>query len=219
MKPYCKFTIPLSSTLNITSIKIPSIVNEFCSFNTFKNILHICIVFLFLFGLTDNSYTQLTIDAGPDTTICYGASYNGLKGYIIGGNPTAHGGVEPYTYKWSGKRVPFPSSNSIGPFYASDDLNDTTIANPVFVSDTYLDDWYTFYLEVSDGSHTTLTDSVKIRTSHFEYLLTANNTASFTIELGDSVRLPGISWVPISSYLPIDEYIITYYRIKRSNRS
>ncbi|MCX6199132.1 MAG: Ig-like domain-containing protein [Bacteroidetes bacterium] len=59
--------------------------------------------------ITVNQST-LAVDAGPDRTFCS----NSASCILIGGSPTANGGVFPYTYQWA----------PIG------GLNDATIANP-----------------------------------------------------------------------------------------
>lgn len=52
-------------------------------------------ILFFLFAcLTASGYAQLTASAGNDKTICPGAST------IIGGSPTAGGGLPPYSYSW-----------------------------------------------------------------------------------------------------------------------
>jgi len=169
-------------------------MNDFIT-NRVKDIIRILIRSLYITSFIYNANAQFTIDAGPDTIICYGPGYAGLINYKIGGNPTAFGGFEPYKYTWSGTRYLYPSSNRIGLFHASDDLNDTTIANPLFIQNGDLNDWYTLYLEVEDAMNNILLDSVKIRTSSYVYELTAPPV--FDIELGDSVQLPGSGWVPI----------------------
>ncbi|MCW3083061.1 MAG: hypothetical protein JWP12_427 [Bacteroidetes bacterium] len=53
------------------------------------------ILFLLFAAVTIHSYAQLTVSAGNDKTICPGANT------IIGGSPTAGGGLPPYTYTWT----------------------------------------------------------------------------------------------------------------------
>jgi len=79
----------------------------------------------------------LEVDAGRDTTVTSGT-------LTIGGNPTAKGGVPPYTYSWS------PSTN----------LSGTTVSNPVFTAGITI----TYYLTVTDSNGCTNTDSVTLKT-------------------------------------------------------
>ncbi|CAN5404057.1 hypothetical protein BH10BAC1_BH10BAC1_05250 [soil metagenome] len=58
--------------------------------NTFLNLLFI----LFVFVGIQKSYSQATVNAGADQTICNGASVT------LGGTPTATG-TPPFTYSWS----------------------------------------------------------------------------------------------------------------------
>ena len=48
----------------------------------------------------------VNIDAGMDTVICKGQSHT------LGGNPTASGGVAPYSYEWTSDPAGFTSSDS-----------------------------------------------------------------------------------------------------------
>jgi hypothetical protein len=113
----------------------------------------------------------------------------------LGGNPTALGGVPPYSYSWN--RGPEELIPGYGPpfLFASDFLSDTAVANPdlleVFKPNT-LNNSY-FYLTVTDANGLSATDSVKITASLFtDYLL----YYGFNILEGDSVFLnmgPNIS--------------------------
>ena len=45
-----------------------------------------------------NCNAQLVAEAGPDKVICQ--YWYGIDTATLGGNPTASGGVPPYTYSW-----------------------------------------------------------------------------------------------------------------------
>jgi hypothetical protein len=140
------------------------------------------LIFLFFFLLTAafRLNGQLTVNAGIDTIFCSGSG--DLK---LGGNPTASGGVEPYTYKWE-----------LLPVYAHDQriwaywlINDSTSANPSLKSLGYsrLNDTVTFVLTVTDADFDSKTDSIKIIISNitWRYLMYYGPT----INQGDSVQL------------------------------
>lgn len=78
---------------------------------------------------------QVTAQAGNNTQICPGLTYN------LGGSPTATGGTPPYTYSWT------PAGS----------LNNGTISNPV--ASPQVPTWY--YVTVSDsGGVNSAIDSV-----------------------------------------------------------
>ena len=81
---------------------------------------------IFLLALFFYTNAQLKVDAGNDIIVCS----EGVEEYRIGGCPVASGGIEPYTYTWSGKRKRLPNSNYW--IFASDILDDTTKSNPSF---------------------------------------------------------------------------------------
>ena len=55
----------------------------------------IILFLIFLISFSTQVNGQLTVNAGNDTTACM------CRDTIrLGGNPTANGGKEPYTYKW-----------------------------------------------------------------------------------------------------------------------
>jgi len=80
--------------------------------------------------------TSMIANAGSDQTICEGSSVS------LGGNPSASGGVMPYTYSWS----------------TAFSLNDSTAANPLATLSTATG----FSLTVTDSNSCTATDNVFI---------------------------------------------------------
>ena len=86
--------------------------------------------------VTVTAICGLVADAGDDTAICLGGQIQ------IGGNPSALGGIPPFTYAWS------PSSG----------LDDSTASNPV-ASVTATSK---YFLIVTDSAGTTSTDSITI---------------------------------------------------------
>ena len=122
--------------------------------NTKLSIIIILIISLPSFG-------QLQVDIGDDLIICIEDWYPELP--TLGGNPTAFGGVTPYTYCWSTEH-PF----IMGPLWASDFLNDTTAANPTLQNPVH--DSLLFKLIVTDSLGNQAEDSIMILFSNFVYL-------------------------------------------------
>ena len=119
---------------------------------------NLIIILLILFTLSSNG--QLQIDAGDDQNICLDDGF--ADSIQLGGNPTAFGGVEPYTYKWSTNH--FFVNHSWGASYY---LDDTTSANPKILN--YSPDSLKFILTVTDDSANQAIDSVIIRFASFTY--------------------------------------------------
>lgn len=116
--------------------------------------------FLFTTGILS---AQVTAEAGANTVICPGLTYN------LGGAPTASGGTPPYTYSWT------PSGS----------LNNATISNPV--ASPAVPTWY--YVTVSDsGGVDSYTDSVFVDLNPI-YAFNAGPDTGVCI--GDSVTLGG----------------------------
>ena len=149
------------------------------------------------------SVAQLKADAGEDLITC-----NYINGYVfeIGGSPSASGGVEPYTYAWSGKFLNSDSiENSI--INASYILDDTTKSNPVIKLDDILGEWYNLFLKVEDANGEVAYDSVKIVDSTIRTY--EADLAIDTIFLGDSVQFIGDPY--------FDDYFPLTYLIKPSS--
>jgi hypothetical protein len=136
-------------------------------------------ILILLILFSNNISGQLQVDAGDDTIICVGLW--GTDTTYIGGNPTAFGGDEPYTYSWSTK-------DSIGSFklWASYFLDDTTSANPRLTDCP--GDRIIFYLDVWDNLSNHQRDSISVRYSRYSYLLMDNFAI---INKGDTTTLWG----------------------------
>jgi gliding motility-associated-like protein len=87
--------------------------------------------------LLQNSFAQLTVNAGADVFACYNGSL------IIGGTPSATGGTPPYKYSWSP-----------GNF-----LSSTSVPNPTVTGLSY---GITYTLTVTDFDTTIVTDAITI---------------------------------------------------------
>ena len=116
-------------------------------------------VVLFLF-FTDIC-AQIVADAGKDTAFCSDIP----NSIVIGGNPTASGGVPPYKYTWygyyqyGGKKI-----------LASSILEDTTVANPVLIEGPVFDS-VVLYVHVADLNDNSHIDSIRLRRSSYIYCL------------------------------------------------
>ncbi|MCF6332824.1 MAG: T9SS type A sorting domain-containing protein [Draconibacterium sp.] len=143
------------------------------------------IQFLFFICLTlifvKPCLSQMTVDAGKDTTYCTGLNIGTL---FLGKNATIINGVEPYSYKWECKVELSPTLI----FTASNFLNDTTIATP------YFKDWITdmepekinFFVSVTDSLGNYAKDSINIG---FSGCVCLTGTIVIYINKGDSVWL------------------------------
>ncbi|HRX12697.1 MAG TPA: T9SS type A sorting domain-containing protein [Draconibacterium sp.] len=138
----------------------------------------IILFLIFLISFSTQVNGQLTVNAGNDTTACM------CRDTIrLGGNPTANGGKEPYTYKWELMPVYFYDYRIL----TSELLNDSTTSNPFIDCGIIVNDTVTLVLTVTDADFNSKTDSVKIIISsvsnvHVLYF-------SPEINLGDSVQL------------------------------
>ncbi|RFC54742.1 T9SS type A sorting domain-containing protein [Brumimicrobium aurantiacum] len=103
----------------------------------------------------------------------------------LGGSPAALGGTPPYTYEWS--IDPIPTLSQVVPYvHTSHLLNDTTIANPTFSGNSFVEDSILFYLKVTDNQGCQSFDTLLVTTSQFFIHL---GQLSFTINAGDSIYL------------------------------
>ncbi len=137
--------------------------------------LHRFFSVIILIAVSNVCYSQVVADAGNDTAFCS----SNWKEASIGGNPSATGGTEPYTYAWSAEY-----KYSILTFTASFLLVDTTVANPVFKD--YFPDSAVFHLTVTDARDSIASDSVRVRFSNYGYCL---EDCRHEIRLGDSAQL------------------------------
>ncbi len=162
---------------------------------------HVLFIFFLIFLFYHQSSGQLKVDAGNDVIVC--ASYNEeYKEVKLGGCPAATGGIEPYTYTWSGKMKPFPSMNYW--VFASDVLEDSTKSNPSLRQDPP-EDWMTLYLTVKDAENNIAYDSVKIKTS--TYTIYPIGARKAEIKKGDSVQFYGNDFFD-SNFRPLT-FVIT----------
>jgi hypothetical protein len=165
--------------------------------NTLIRLKPVLLIFATAFCLS--SVAQLSVDAGDSLIVCSG---DNAGEYSIGGAPSATGGVEPYTYSWSGKHfdLKYPSGKPMW-IFALDIMDDTTKSNPV-IKDwrNVSEEWTTYYLKVEDAVGNVQVDSVKIIKSAFWvhpiYKLPK------TIYRGDSVRFFGDIYF-INDFLPL----------------
>jgi hypothetical protein len=143
---------------------------------------------LFLTSSTIFAQQPLTVDAGSDKIIC--STQWGVDTTVIGGQPSAMGGIPPYTYSWHFK-YPIPFSNTGITIYGSELLNDTTLSNPKIVSPTWGNELDLPYmvLTVSDSVGTIVSDSIHLIFSVFGYRL--ENYSTY-LHQGDSVLFSGI---------------------------
>ncbi len=149
---------------------------------------------LFLILISTTTFGQLKINAGNDTTICVSAM--GIDIIEIGGNPTASGGIEPYSYTWS-------TNYSIGSqfFGTSYFLDDSTNSNPKIVN--YALDSLRLKLMVTDNLGAKAEDSIAIRFSIFYYLtidcihfINQGDTVSLFGNMGQGMGPLSYTWSP-----------------------
>lgn len=163
-----------------------------------KCLLIICIILLYFIQVN----AQLKVDAGKDVVLCF--SDLSTSTAQLGGFPVATGGVEPYTYTWSGKILQFYGPEDSTWVYASYFLDDTTKSNPIFKRGEIPFDWPVFNLKVEDASGNVEYDSVKIIDGSIfsggAYKLPV------TIRRGDSIQFFGKPFV-FSSNFPLEHSI------------
>jgi len=145
-------------------------------------ILFFCFIQLVIFPPVCQG--QLQVKIGNDTTFC---ACNIEQGVELASRLSVTGGTAPYQYCWS---ISNPYEYLPERFrYASDMLNDTTSANPIFL-DQYINDpqiWTKFILTVEDDLGNKATDSINVRFS--EYYASIPEPAIYQINKGDSVFL------------------------------
>ncbi len=132
--------------------------------------------FLFLL-LSFSSFSQLTVDAGNDTTYCTGFYTDTM---YLGSNLTIINGVAPFTIAWECK-VP-KGLNSF--FTAKDILNDTTARSPIIEYTPA--EKITFYINVTDSIGNIAKDSIN---TGFSSCACLTGYAVIFIDRGDSIWL------------------------------
>lgn len=156
-----------------------------------KSVLIAIGIIMFLVNM--ECFSQLIVDAGSDTAFCSDSQ----DSFSIGGNPTASGGASPYIYSWSGEY------SYVGHIIrASDMLNDTTVANPMFLGDLGVDSIY-LYVTVSDQNNVIEKDSILIRKSQYMICL---GECRYDIKEGDSIIIGPCC---VSGGIPPHEYLWT----------
>lgn len=160
-----------------------------------KRIFFLCSIFLCFIHVN----AQLKVNAGNDVVLCF--SDLATSTARLGGSPTASGGVEPYTYTWSGKIW-----QTYGPkdgmwVYASYFLNDTTQSNPTFKRGKIPFEWPVFNLKVEDAKGNVQYATVKIIDG------TIWNSLIYmiprTIKRGDSIQFFGDVYYKDNMFLPM----------------
>lgn len=137
---------------------------------------------------------QLQVDAGEDTSFCDQGEV------VIGGNPTAQGGVDPYTYRWFLKA---PKIDVLGDAHWCETfLSDTTVANPEVISaynfDTNAHIPVTIYVEVTDFLDSSNIDSINLLGKRHTL---SDGKYGLTAFRGDTVTLtPGYFHSPFEPY-------------------
>lgn len=141
------------------------------------------LLFIFLGFFGSISFSQLVADAGGNKHFCtYPDSLNQL---LIGGEPTAYGGVEPYTYEWSMEPFDLYDGSNIT-IITSYVLDDSTSANPNIIDFT-LRESFKFKLKVTDDIGQTAYDSCEVSFSafaktllYYEYLVPSGDSMFLT---------------------------------------
>jgi len=138
-----------------------------------KNIQIVFFSSLILFAFKP-CFSQLTVDAGKDTTYCVGLYASTM--YLE--SATIEGGIEPYTIAWECK-VP---KGSYSYYTASDLLNDTTVLEPQIRST--FGGKIKYVLNVTDSENNYAKDSIYVRFSSYIYL---TGYHVYEVNKGDSV--------------------------------
>lgn len=129
-----------------------------------------------MFVLPLGLFAQFSVDAGGNRHIC--SNFDSLPNEVQL-HANVSGGVEPYIYNWFINPIEMVSGTIL---YASQLLNDTTIADPIIGDLLPMQ----LYLEVIDAEGNVARDSLEISVSVFAQSL---HFMSFTIQEGDSIYL------------------------------
>ena len=142
------------------------------------SVLTVTLVCVISTGL--NGQSPLIVDAGIDTTYCI--SQDTL---VFGGNPTASGGTEPYSYNWV-----MYSKKTGKNFSVLSDLNQNLLANPTIPSDYFairqINDVVVMKVTVTDSNNVVRSDSSIIAISSIKFM---HLKACYRDVVKDSVQL------------------------------
>lgn len=119
---------------------------------------------------------QCTADAGTNIMTCKGDSV------ILGGSPTVVDGIGPLIYVWSAAHKTFTTQVLTASIF----LNDTTVSNPLYISQLE-DDSVSFYLSVTDSLGNSCYDTVSVMTG-MGFGITLDDKGA-TIEQGGTASL------------------------------
>jgi len=144
------------------------------------------------FTFTVKAQEPLQADAGENQHFCFATDYIST---VLGGNPTAFGGIAPYSYHWW-------TNDSLNMIFSPTDSNPSLF----FLGNI------TVYVEDTDATENTAVDSVIISMSNQQLAFSdnlQNLQRSYYINEGDSVFLNGnvlvlnpnstFSWSPCES--------------------
>jgi len=187
-----------SAPWNISSRNAPLAIAKTLPVILKDKIMKKLIIFITILFITQINIVkgQCFADAGEDEVGCTDW-YGGVDSTMIGGDPSAFGGTPPYTYAWEVNNNYYPFTLT-----ASDFLNDTTLANPLVISNWWVEDPVEFILYVTDAHNFTCTDTIIVTFSYFSY---TNGYVNYYINQGDSVYCFG--WESIFGGIPPLEYL------------
>lgn len=140
------------------------------------------VVLVICFGIALNSFGQLVVNAGKDTTYCTDPNTTAIP---MGLSVSIKNGIEPYNYAWECVVVPF---STLKPQTASDILDDSTLVSPTIKEPiwAYTDDKVKFILNVSDHIGNQAKDSIYVDFSRCVWIL---GYQVIEINKGDSIWL------------------------------
>jgi len=114
-----------------------------------------------------STFGQFSIDLGNDTTYCADPNTSSIP---MGIKVNIKNGVEPYTYAWETKIIPYGYQK---PQSASDVLSDSTLISPTLINSVWLyaADKTKFILHVTDHAGNTAKDSLIVSFSAWGSIL------------------------------------------------
>lgn len=157
------------------------------------------LIVLLLICYSPVAWGQFQVEIGRDTTYCQ-CDYENVT---LASRLVITGGVEPYSYSWSGV-IKKAKSDMEREYPVSSFLNDTTVANPRFINWWSNGIWNQLKLTVTDAEGNVAEDSINIRFS--EYLVFPLGEVPVYIDLGDSL-LFDLSGIDFGGILPYKSYI------------